>query len=308
MVDHPGREFVEIEVGDAVGTYDHRAFLLAEGFDEAADRVGAGIHVIGIELYREASAARVVYRGVPVAAYGVVAPGLMYHHQAPVTDAVQQLRRTVGGVVVDHYHVEAEIRPLGERRPHRILYRTHAVPAWNHHRSFAVKAPVLLRIRKVDAAELGLQPAAHGLQMLRAGLFHLDLHRPVAGVHIVEQLLSRLAGVQFHFVIEIFVDMHEIPLLRKLEPEVIQAGEFIIGLHPRCGLPERGAADEHHPAEIEVVAERTFLPVYDGSLGSDSVRRGEMVRIDHRRTRVLRHLEHPFETMVHPLERGRPGI
>ena len=72
MVDNPGRQWIEIYVGQTVGTYDHRAVLRAESIHKFLHCVLIRIHIVRVQLEGKTPAERIIDCGIPVAANGVV--------------------------------------------------------------------------------------------------------------------------------------------------------------------------------------------------------------------------------------------
>ena len=71
--------------------------------------------------------------------------------------------------------------------------------------------------------------------MLRADFLHLDLDLPVARIHIVELLLSRLAEVSLDLGIEVFSYVDN---LIHSQPQIIQGTETTFNIHPFQCLQE----------------------------------------------------------------------
>ena len=64
--------------------------------------------------------------------------------------------------------------------------------------------------------------------MFGRNTFHLYLHRTVTRVHVVE--LPHTAGTQvvFHFGVEVFIQMKELPFPAQEETEFIPSGILIV--------------------------------------------------------------------------------
>ena len=91
-----------------------------------------------------------------------------------------------------------------------------------------------IRVR-ADSPESRGYVGSDPLQMLRADFLHLDLDLPVARIHIVELLLSRLAEVSLDLGIEVFSYMDD-PI--HSQPQIIQGTETTFNIHPFQCLQE----------------------------------------------------------------------
>ena len=175
MIDGSGWQRVEMDVGQAVGADDHRALLRAERVDELLQAVRSGIDIIGVELYDETAAERMVQCHVPCSAHAdVVAVGYDVH-ETVVVDGVDSLCGTVGRValrsVLHDKHIIFKGGLLAERTFQSVAYRADAVAYGNHDaRLYGEYAFV-----EVDILELGSQVSPHSLEVLGAGLLHLYL-------------------------------------------------------------------------------------------------------------------------------------
>ena len=306
MLDDVRRQRVAGEVGHFIAADDHGAALGAEGVHELLDRAFVVVFVVGIELQGEAAALRVMERGVPVAADAV--PGRVLGDVDEFRVAGERLDhvdRPVGGIVVYDDDVVGEVGLLAQRRPDGVADGPDAVLAGNDDRGLDGE----FAKSEVDGEEgAGREIGADGLEMGRDGLFHLHLDAAVLRVHIVELLLAGGAEIGLDLVIEELADVLRQPLFGQLEPQVIEAGELVVPVHPGHGLLQGVRPDQQQPAEVEVVAHRTQLAVDDGMGLDGPVLLAEMVRIEQRRARVPGQLHHPLEGVMDQPQVGRLGV
>lgn len=136
----PGGDGVAVDVGEHVGAHNHGAVLVVERFHDFSQSIGAGIHVVGVELNGKFSAFGVLHGHVPAAADAKVgAFGLDVDKARVGGKFLDGLGGAVGGVVVDYYHVEGEIGLLVEGRAQGVADCAHAVTHGNHHRCLELK-------------------------------------------------------------------------------------------------------------------------------------------------------------------------
>ena len=144
--------------------------------------------------------------------------------------------------------------------------------------------------------------------MLRAGLFHLNLDLTVLRVDVVELLLAAFAIVGLHFVVEEFVDMLQPAYAGNLQPQVVEACELVVFDHGCGGGLEGVRAEEHHAAEVEIIAQGAALAVYNGGVTDHSVNLYEVICVQHHRFGVFCDLHHPFYRPVHPVQTECLGV
>lgn len=164
-----------MDVGQAVGADDHSALLRSERVDELLQAVRSGIDIIGVELYEETSAERMVQCHVPCSAHAdVVAVGYDVY-EAVVVDGVDSLCGTVGGVafrsVLHDKHIIFKGGLLAERTLQSVADRADAVAYGNHDACLYWEVALV----EVDIVELWSQVGPHGLEVFGAGLLHLYL-------------------------------------------------------------------------------------------------------------------------------------
>ena len=229
---------------------------------------------------------------------------LCYVHEAWIVKGRNHLGRSVGGIVVDHYYIIGEVRLLGERRTYGVAYGAHPVAAGYHDRRLELETA---SGAEVDILEDRGQVAAYGLEMSRAGPLHFYLHFPRRGVHIVEELLPGAAQVFLVLVIEVFANMHELPLSRKAQPQVVQTGVAIVRIHFRGRPHKRGVPHQQHAAEIEVVTQRAFLPVDDRPRFEAAVHTVDAVGIQEHGPGVVRKSEHTLPSSGNPFRKRGAG-
>ena len=139
--------------------------------------------------------------------------------------------------------------------------------------------------------------------MLGASLLHLDLRLAVLRVDIIEEALARLARVELHLRIEIFVDVNKHLRLRQLQAEVVEASGLVIGGDALGGLLQGGSLQEHHATEVEIVAQTALLVIDGGRLQSATVgRQLIVVGVEHAGTRHLGHVHHALQGKVTQLD------
>ena len=147
-------------------------------------------------------------------------------------EGLDHVHGAVRGVVVDHDYIVREVRFLGQGRPEGIADGFHAVLARDDDGRLEGELP----FRDVHGLERRRQVTADGLEVVRDGLFHLDLGLPVLRIHVIELLFAGLAEVRLYLIIKVFTDVLEPSLLRNFQPEVIKTGGRIVRRHPGCRL------------------------------------------------------------------------
>ena len=101
--------------------------------------------------------------------------------------------------------------------------------------------------------------------MGRAGLFHLHLHLAIGRIHVVELFFTRGPQVGLFFRIKILVEVEQPPLTTQEQAQVVESGILIVTFAVGGGIMvQQGGAKQQQGAEVEVVAQRTFLVVDDG--------------------------------------------
>ena len=175
MIDRSGWQRVEMDVSQAVGADDHSTLLRAESVDELLQAVRSGIDIVGVELYDETSAERMVQCHVPCSAHAdVVAVGYDVH-ETVVIDGVDSLCSAVGGVafgtVFHDKHIIFKGGLLAERTLQSVADRADAVANGNHDACLYGE----LALVEVDILELGSQIGTHRFEVFGASLLHLYL-------------------------------------------------------------------------------------------------------------------------------------
>ena len=280
--------------------------LLIECLHELADRRLVVVEVVRIKLQGETAALRMMQGSVPVAADSVIRRILSYIDELRVGgETADDVHRTVRRIVIDHYDIVRERSLLRQSRTDGVSDSADAVAAGDHDRSLNGGR----RIVENDFLEpVWCKITSDGLEVLGAGLLHLYLDGPVARIHIVKLLFAGLARIGLHVIIAEFRHVDYLAALRNLQPQVIQAGKAVIGIHRRDSLLEHGSTVYLERAEIEVVTQRTGLQVDDRMgtfLSADNV---EAVCIDHRGTGIIRHLNHSLKRIVDKPRLGGTSI
>jgi len=126
--------------------------------------------------------------------------------------------------------------------------------------------------------------------MGRTGLFHLYLHVAVGGIHIVKLFHTRSPQVSLLLGIQVFIQVQDTSLTAQEEAQVVESGILIVALTVAGGIfvQQRGA-QQPQAAEVEVVAQRTFLIVYHGMQLALALLHRIAVAIHHRSTFVGGH-------------------
>ena len=130
------RQWPEIEVSHQVGTHKHRAPLFPHHLDHLSNHIVGTVDVVAVQLYGIASAGGVAQGLVPASAYAQVFPSRLYQHQPRILYGTEEFSGSVVGMVVHHYHVEREVRLLGQGASHGIPHGPDAVADRNDHRGF----------------------------------------------------------------------------------------------------------------------------------------------------------------------------
>ena len=243
-------------------------------------------------MYGEASTAVVVDSLVPAAADAEVCALWDDMHEPLVVDGLQQLRRPVSRVVVDHDDIVFEVGLLREGRVDGVADGLLAVVDGDDDGCLYVE---LLFVEVRTTVVRGVYLGADLRQMGRGSLLHLNLHLTVAWVHVVELLHARGTGVEFFFRIEFLVDMEQFAAAAQEEAQGIEACMAVValaGLHGK--RMEQCCLDEQQRSEVEVIADAAQLVVDDGVGHTLAVDEVEVVGIDHRCIAVGGHSENPL--------------
>ena len=207
MVDDAGRDGIEVDVGHLISADHHGHILLIESIDHRLQRVLVLVQVVTVELHDEFAHVLTMGGQVPIPsnAHIIIVGNDMY--QAGVVILGNGLTGAVGREIVHHHHVELEVALLLEHRVDSVADGADAVAHGYHHRCFDLKVVLV----KLDVAEVwhtlsilvtvGGQVASNFLQVLGAGLFHLDLAPAVARIHIIKDFLAALAGILLHITV-----------------------------------------------------------------------------------------------------------
>ena len=86
--------------------------------------------------------------------------------------------------------------------------------------------------------------------------------------------------------------------LGDLQAEVVEARSLIIGRHPAGGFLQGRCAEEQQAAELEVIAQRTWLAVDHRSGNRFAALGDEAVRVQHRGAGVFGNLEHTLQSVM----------
>ena len=119
-------------------------------------------------------------------------------------ETAQQFGGLVGRVVIHDNHVELEVGLLREGAVHGIADGLLTVVHGDHYRCLYLK---LLFVEVGSAVVRWVDFCTDAGQMGGRCMLHLDLHLPVAWVHIVKLLDARGARVGLFFRIKFLVDV-----------------------------------------------------------------------------------------------------
>src|SRR5262245_31990048 len=103
-------------------------------------------------------------------------------HETRVSDSPQDLRRSIGGMVVDNDHVVGKPCFLAERALNGVENRTFTIAYRNNDAGLNG----VRRVTSRDGTKLGRQPRADATQMCGGYLLHFDLIIAVAGIDVIE--------------------------------------------------------------------------------------------------------------------------
>ena len=190
------RQGVELEVHHAIRANNHSGLLLVEGFDNACQRGGTAIQVVGIQLHGISAAGGMTNGKVPATANAEVAGFGDEMYNALVGEGTDGLGRAIGGVVINDNHVEIERCFLLEDAADGIGDGALAVSDGNNYGS--LHGILGLIVRKV-VVFIWSQPGTDALEVFGAGALVFELHLAVGGIHIVKLYLAALAQVGLDF-------------------------------------------------------------------------------------------------------------
>ena len=280
---------VQLEIAHPVGSDDHRCLLLVERVDDGLQRLGRRVEVVRVQLDGKASALLTIDSHIPASSdTQVTALGNeVYQRLVLLGQFAEDIRRAVGRMVIHHDDVIFERCLLRQRTLHRITDGLGAVVDGDDHRGLHVE---LLFVEVYLAILRGVYQRLHLAQMGRTGLFHLYLHVAVGGIHIVKLLHTRSSQVGLLLGIQVFVQVQDTSLATQEEAQVVESGILIVALTIAGGIfvQQRGA-QQPQAAEVEVVAQRTFLIVYHGMQLALALLHRIAVAIHHRSTFVGGH-------------------
>ena len=72
------------------------------------------------------------------------------------------------------------------------------------------------------------QITADFFQMLGTSLFHFNLTVTVSGIHVIEYLLTALAGIVFDFAVQILIDVNQNIFFDYFQTKLINSGKLIL--------------------------------------------------------------------------------
>ena len=226
MVDEARRKGVQLEVAHTVRAYYHRSTFSIEGIHHSLQCLWRGVEVVAVELHHEASHQRMMYSRIPAATDAQVV-ALRYN----VNDAfvgrelVDGFRCAVCRAVINYDEVEWEGRFLFQDTTNGVANGSLAVANGNDDGSLHSK----FAFREVHFVVLvAMQVSVQGAKMPRASPFHFHLTAAVAGVNIVELLLSAQPRVVLHLSIKELVDVQRQLLAADAEAEVVEGSELIV--------------------------------------------------------------------------------
>ena len=208
MVDETRRQRFQLEIAHPITADNHRGTLFVEGFDDLLKRLRRGIKVVAVELHGESTAMFVENRHIPASANAQISTMWRENHQIFVfrSEFRENFGGSVGGMVIDHDDIIGKLRFLRKRTFHGIGDGFCAVENGNDNR--CLDAEILLV--EVDfAVGSRVDQCAEFRQMNRAGAFHLDLHLPIARIHVVKLLFAALARVLLDNRVKRFVQVEK---------------------------------------------------------------------------------------------------
>ena len=117
MVYDAGRQGLQIEIAHAVTAYNHGVAAFTELVNHLLQGVRATVKVIAVQLHCKPSAFRAVDGQVPASSYAQVRALRYDMYQTGVikSQLAEYVCGAVGGVVVNHNHVECAVQLLAER-------------------------------------------------------------------------------------------------------------------------------------------------------------------------------------------------
>ena len=294
MVDQARRQRFEVEVDHSVTANHHGRLLLAEGLDDAGERVRAAVKVVAVELHGVASAGSGAHGQVPAAADAQI--GALGHemHDAGIAFAqfFKNIRCAVGGMIVHHDDIKLKGRLLAQCALHGVADGTGAVADGYYHGRFCGIVGAVVR----EVVELiGGKPRADGFEVVRAYAFHFELHFSLRGIYVVELLFTAGAEVGLLLRIEGLGDMEKFSLSAQEEAQGIEGGKAEAARVVAFGIfLQQVCAHEPQAAEVEIVAQAAFLIVYDGVCALSVA----AVGINHRRARIFRRLNKALDAAI----------
>ena len=153
-----------------------------------------------------------------------------------------------------------------------------------------------------------LKIASDCLQMRSADRFHLYLHLPDARIHIVKQLLSGSPQILLQLIVQKFPYVQRGADSTHPKPQIIHRCKLIFSVHLLHNILENGCPIQLHAAKIKIIPQRAILPVNNRGRLHISVLVHKTIGINHRRTRIPGHGNHPFQAEIHPPQLSLSGV
>ena len=295
MVNQSGRQRVQLEVAHPVSSDDHSRLLLVESVDDGLQRLGRRVEVVRVKLYGKSSAVRTVNSHIPASANTQVAAlrNDVYQRLILLGQLTENIRRSVGRMVIHHDDVIFERGLLRQSTLHRITNRLGTIVDRNDHRSLHVK---FLFVEVYLAIQGGVYQRLYFTQMRRTGLFHLYLHLAVRRIHIIKLFHTRSSQVSLLLGIQVFVQVQDTSLTAQEQSQVVKPGILIVALMVTGGIfVQQRSAHQPQATKVEVVAKRTFLIVYHGMQLALTLLHRITVAIHHGSTLVGSHEHQAFQ-------------
>ena len=221
MVDDARRYHVHVDVGEHVGAHDHGRVVVVECLHHLGQCVLVGVHVVRVKLHAEFAGFGMLGAHVPAAADAQVgAFGDDVYHARVGGEFLNSLARAVCRVVVDDDEVEGEVGLLREHAADGVADGAYAVAHGDDDRSLVLEVAAV----EFYLVELRFEISSDGLEVSRAGFFHLYLDAAVFGVDVVEDAFAALVVRHGHVSVEVFVDVHHRGDAAHAQTQVVESG------------------------------------------------------------------------------------
>ncbi len=140
MVNHSGRDRVEIKICHNITAYQHSAPVFIKPVDHLLQHTGIRIKIIRIKL--NGKPATMFRQQSPVPASSDFKTFIffnLYQHKSGIFNSFQQLACAVAACVVNNYYVERKLRRLRQSRFHSVSYCRNPIAHRNYHGSLHFK-------------------------------------------------------------------------------------------------------------------------------------------------------------------------